>query len=152
MDGYFEDPAATAAAIPADGWLRTGDLVTIGGDGQLVVEDRLKELIKVDGVQVAPAELELLLGQHPAVRDAAVVGRPDPEAGEVPGAYVVLAGPAPPQELITFVAPNLAHHKQLRDVRIIDRLPRMPSGKLQRHLLRDRERQAAAAGARARGR
>ena len=83
MNGYFDDPAATAATLTADGWLRTGDLVTIGGDGQLVVEDRLKELIKVDGVQVAPAELELLLGQHPAVRDAAVVGRPDPEAGEV---------------------------------------------------------------------
>jgi acyl-CoA synthetase (AMP-forming)/AMP-acid ligase II len=116
---------------------------------QLVVEERLKELIKVDGVQVAPAELELLLGQHPAVRDAAVVGRPDPEAGEVPVAYVVLLGPAIPDELIAFTAPRLAAHKRPRDVRIFDQLPRMPSGKLQRHLLRDRERHAAAARARA---
>jgi acyl-CoA synthetase (AMP-forming)/AMP-acid ligase II len=145
MAGYHDDPAATAATITADGWLRTGDLVAIRADGQLVVQDRLKELIKVGGVQVAPAELELLLREHPSVRDAAVVGRPDPEAGEVPVAYVVLAGPATPEELAAFVAPRVAAHKRLRGVRIVDELPRMPTGKVVRRALRDRERATAGA-------
>jgi acyl-CoA synthetase (AMP-forming)/AMP-acid ligase II len=143
MEGYHDDPEATAATITADGWLRTGDLVAIRDDGQLVVLDRLKELLKVDGAQVPPAELELVLREHPAVRDAAVVGRPHPRAGEVPVAYVVLAGPATPEELISFAAPRLSAHKQLRDVRVIAQLPRLPSGKLQRGALRDRERRAA---------
>jgi acyl-CoA synthetase (AMP-forming)/AMP-acid ligase II len=140
MAGYHDDPDATAATITADGWLRTGDLVTIRDDGQLVVQDRLKELIKVDGAQVPPAELELVLREHPSVRDAAVVGRPDAEAGEVPVAYVVLAGPATPEELAAFVAPRVAAHKRLRGVRLVDDLPRMPSGKLLRRTLRDQER------------
>ena len=97
MEGYHDDQEATAATITADGWLRTGDLVAIRDDGQLVVLDRLKELLKVDGAQVPPAELELVLREHPAVRDAAVVGRPHPRAGEVPVAYVVLARPATPR-------------------------------------------------------
>ncbi len=139
MDGYYDDPEATAATITADGWLRTGDLVAIREDGQLLVKDRIKELLKVDGVQVAPAELELVLCEHPSVRDAAVVGRPHPRAGEVPVAYVVLAGPATPGELISFAAARLAAHKQLRDVHVVDQLPRMPTGKLQRRALRDRE-------------
>jgi acyl-coenzyme A synthetase/AMP-(fatty) acid ligase len=100
--------------------------VAIGDDGQLLVKDRLKELLKVDGDQVPPAELELVLREHPAVRDAAVVGRPDPEVGEVPVAYVVLAA-----------------HKRLQAVRIVDQLPRLPTGKLQRRALRDRERRTA---------
>jgi acyl-CoA synthetase (AMP-forming)/AMP-acid ligase II len=145
MPGYVGDPDATAATITGDGWLRTGDLVTIRDDGQLVVNDRLKELLKVDGVQVPPAELELLLREHPAVRDAAVVGRPHPRTGEVPVAYVVLAGPATPDELASFVASRVAPHKRLHDVRIVDELPRMPAGKLLRRALRDRERDVAAA-------
>jgi acyl-CoA synthetase (AMP-forming)/AMP-acid ligase II len=144
MAGYLDDPDATAATITADGWLRTGDLVTIRDDGQLLVNDRLKELLKVDGLQVPPAELELLLREHPAVRDAAVVGRPHPRAGEVPVAYVVLAGPATADELVSFVAPRVAAHKRLHAVRIVDQLPRLPSGKLLRHALRDRERHAVA--------
>jgi acyl-CoA synthetase (AMP-forming)/AMP-acid ligase II len=149
MAGYFDDPDATAATITGDGWLRTGDLVTIRDDGQLLINDRLKELLKVDGIQVPPAELELLLLEHPAVRDAAVVGRPHPQAGEVPVAYVVLAGPATPDELISFVAPRVAAHRRLHDVRIIDQLPRLPSGKPFRRALRDRERHAAATGTQA---
>ena len=145
MAGYHDDPEATAVAITADGWLRTGDLVGIRADGQLVVQDRLKELIKVGGVQVAPAELELLLREHPSVRDAAVVGRPDPEAGEVPVAYVVLTGPATPEELAAFVAARVAAHKRLRGVRVVDELPRMPTGKVVRRALRDRERADAGA-------
>jgi acyl-CoA synthetase (AMP-forming)/AMP-acid ligase II len=140
MAGYHDDPDATAATITADGWLRTGDLVTIRADGQLVIQDRLKELLKVDGLQVAPAELELLLREHPSVRDAAVVGRPDAEAGEVPVAYVVPAGPATPEELMAFVAPRVGAHKRLRGVRIVDELPRMPTGEVLRRTLRDLER------------
>jgi acyl-CoA synthetase (AMP-forming)/AMP-acid ligase II len=136
MDGYHGDPDATAAAITSDGWLRTGDLVRIRDDGQLVIEDRLKELIKVRGVSVAPAELELVLREHPAVRDAAVVGRPDAVHGEVPVAWVVLAAPAGADELIAFAGARLSRHKRLHDVRIVDSLPRLPSGKLQRRVLR----------------
>jgi acyl-CoA synthetase (AMP-forming)/AMP-acid ligase II len=135
MAGYHGDPDATAATITADGWLRTGDLVAIRADGQLVIRDRLKELIKVDGISVAPAELELLLREHPEVQDAAVVGRPDPVRGEVPVAYVV--GTAAPAELMSFVNPRVVSHKRLHDVRIVDALPRMPSGKLLRRVLRE---------------
>jgi acyl-CoA synthetase (AMP-forming)/AMP-acid ligase II len=135
MDGYYGDPAATAATITADGWLRTGDLVTIRSDGQLVIEDRLKDLIKVGGASVAPAELELVLREHPAVRDAAVIGRPHPDHGEAPVAYVALAHVATPRELIRFVNPRVAPHKRLCAVHIVDELARLPSGKLAKRLL-----------------
>jgi acyl-CoA synthetase (AMP-forming)/AMP-acid ligase II len=144
MNGYYHDADATAATITADRWLRTGDLVRIRDDGQLVIEDRLKELIKVKGASVAPAELELVLREHPSVRDAAVVGRPDAERGEVPVAWVVLTCPAPADELAAFVRSRVAPHKRVHDVRIVDRLPRMPSGKLLRRELRRRERDSAA--------
>jgi acyl-CoA synthetase (AMP-forming)/AMP-acid ligase II len=142
MQGYYDDREATAAAITPDGWLRTGDLVTIRDDGQLVILDRLKELIKVHGASVAPAEVELVLREHPSVRDAAVVGRPDADAGEVPVAYVVLRAPATPRELISFVGPRVAEHRRLHDVQIVPALPRLPNGKLLRRMLRDRERAA----------
>ena len=90
MQGYHGRPQDTAAAITSDGWLRTGDLVAIRDDGQLEIRDRLKELIKVRGASVAPAEIELVLRQHPAVRDAGVVGVPDAERGEAPIAFVEL--------------------------------------------------------------
>ena len=90
MEGYHGRPQDTAAAITSDGWLRTGDLVAIRDDGQLEIRDRLKELIKVRGASVAPAEIELVLRQHPAVRDAGVVGIPDAERGEAPVAFVEL--------------------------------------------------------------
>jgi acyl-CoA synthetase (AMP-forming)/AMP-acid ligase II len=152
-DGYYGDPDATAATVTPDGWLRTGDLATIRDDGQLVIKDRLKELIKVGGRSVAPAELELVLREHPSVRDAAVVGRPHPDHGEVPVAYVALEvpvgyvalmGPPTPDELISFVGSRIAAYKHLHGVRIVDELPRLPSGKLLRRTLRDRERAAAA--------
>jgi acyl-CoA synthetase (AMP-forming)/AMP-acid ligase II len=139
MEGYHDDPAATAATMTPDGWLRTGDLVTIRDDGQLVVRDRLKELIKVKAAQVSPAELELVLREHPSVRDAAVVGRPHLDCGEVPVAYVVLSGSATPEELAAFVAPRVASYKRLRAVHVVDELPRSPAGKLLRRALRDRE-------------
>jgi acyl-CoA synthetase (AMP-forming)/AMP-acid ligase II len=135
MRGYYDDPDATAAAITADGWLRTGDLVTIRDDGQLVIVDRLKELIKVGGASVAPAALELVLREHDAVRDAAVIGQPHTRHGEVPVAYVVLKGPASAAELIRFVAERVAPYRRLHDVRVVDELPRQPSGKLKREPL-----------------
>jgi acyl-CoA synthetase (AMP-forming)/AMP-acid ligase II len=138
MDGYHGLPQATAAVLEDDGWLRTGDLVAIRPDGQLEVRDRLKELVKVGGSSVAPAELELVLREHPAVRDAAVVGRPDDELGEVPVGFVALAAPAEPAELQAFVAARVAGPKRLRAVVVLDEIPRLPTGKLLRRALRER--------------
>jgi acyl-CoA synthetase (AMP-forming)/AMP-acid ligase II len=145
MDGYYDDPDATAATITAAGWLRTGDLVRIRADGQLLIEDRLKELIKVKGASIAPAELELVLREHRSVRDAAVVGRPDAKRGEVPVAWVVPEGSATAAELISFVGSRVAPHKRVHDVRIVGELPRSQSRRLMRLELRDRERELAAA-------
>jgi acyl-CoA synthetase (AMP-forming)/AMP-acid ligase II len=138
MDGYHGLPEATAASITPDGWLRTGDLVTIRNDGQLEIRDRLKELIKVSGASVAPAEIELVLREHPAVSDAGVVGVPDSRRGEAPIAFVTLAGAAEPDELSEFAAERLARYKRPREVVVVDDLPRLPTGKLLRGALRER--------------
>jgi acyl-CoA synthetase (AMP-forming)/AMP-acid ligase II len=140
MRGYRDDPAATARTIDADGWLHTGDLCYFDRDGYLYVVDRLKELIKYKGYQVAPAELEHLLLTHPAVADAAVVARPDPDAGEVPVAHVVLRGPATAEELLAYVAERVAPYKRLRAVRLTESVPRSPAGKLLRRVLVEAER------------
>ena len=113
-------PRTTAAALTPDGWLRTGDLVAIRDDGQLEIRDRLKELIKVKGASVAPAEIELVLRQHPAVHDAGVVGVPDAERGEAPVAFVALDAPAEPAELADFAAARLAGYKRPREI-VVDR-------------------------------
>jgi acyl-CoA synthetase (AMP-forming)/AMP-acid ligase II len=144
MAGYLGRPDATAAMVDPDGWLRTGDLGLVDGDGNVVIVDRLKELIKVSGYQVAPAELEALLATHPAVADAAVLGRDDPDAGEVPVAVVVPrpgAAAAEAGELLAWVAERVEPHKRLRAVRFADAIPRTPSGKLLRRALRDQDRQ-----------
>jgi acyl-CoA synthetase (AMP-forming)/AMP-acid ligase II len=143
MAGYLHRPEATAAMVDPDGWLRTGDLGLVDGDGNVVIVDRLKELIKVSGHQVAPAELEALLATHPAVADAAVLGRADPDHGEVPVAVVVpRPGAEPdPEALVAWVAERVAPHKRLRAVRLADAIPRTPSGKLLRRALRDQDRQ-----------
>ena len=140
MRGYRGDPAATARTIDADGWLHTGDLCYFDQDGYLYVVDRLKELIKYKGHQVAPAELEHLLLTHPAVADAAVVARPDPDAGEVPVAHVVLRSPATANELLAYVAERVAPYKRLRAVRLTESVPRSPAGKLLRRVLVEAER------------
>ena len=144
MAGYLHRPEATAAMVDPDGWLRTGDLGLVDADGNVVVADRLKELIKVSGHQVAPAELEALLATHPAVADAAVLRRDDPATGEVPVAVVVpRPGADPdPEELLAWVAERVAPHKRLRAVRFAEALPRTPSGKLLRRTLQDQDRQA----------
>jgi acyl-CoA synthetase (AMP-forming)/AMP-acid ligase II len=139
MAGYRNRPEATAAMLGPDGWLRTGDLGLVDAGGNVVIVDRLKELIKVRGHQVAPAELEALLATHPAVADAAVLGREDPDDGEVPVAVVVPRPGADPDpgELLAWVAERVAPPKRLRAVRFAEAIPRTPSGKLLRRSLRD---------------
>ena len=139
MIGYLNNPEATESTIDADGWLRTGDIGYIDSEGHLFIVDRLKELIKYNGFQVPPAELEALLLTHPAVADAAVVGRPDEATGEIPVAYVVLRqeGMASGQEIQDYVAGQVAHYKQIREVVFIDAIPKSASGKILRRLLRD---------------
>ena len=144
MKGYLNDPSATRATITSEGWLRTGDIGYVDADGFLFVVDRLKELIKYKGMQVAPAELEALLLTHPAVADAAVIGSPDAEAGEVPKAFVVLKGEATPDALMGFVAERVAPHKKIRKVEIVEQIPKSPAGKILRRLLVERERGADA--------
>jgi acyl-CoA synthetase (AMP-forming)/AMP-acid ligase II len=119
----------------ADGWLHTGDLCRLDGEGNVYVVDRLKELIKVAGYSVAPAEVERELAAHPAVHDAAVVGRPDPHLGEVPVAFVSLQQPVASGELHAWLAGRLAEWKQPRAITVIERVPRTPVGKLLRREL-----------------
>lgn len=140
MRGYLNNPSATAATLDAEGWLHTGDVGHVDADGHLYIVDRLKELIKYKGFQVAPAELEALLLMHPAVADAAVVGRPDDEAGEVPVGFVVLkAGrEASVEDLLAFVAGQTASYKHLRQLHFLDAVPKSPSGKILRRVLRER--------------
>jgi acyl-CoA synthetase (AMP-forming)/AMP-acid ligase II len=138
MRGYLGNPQATADALDPGGWLHTGDIGHLDADGCLFVVDRLKELIKVRGLQVAPAELEALLLAHPSVADAAVVGLPDAHGGEIPCAYVVLFDEASQRELLDHVAARVPPHKRIRRVTVIDEIPRTPSGKILRRVLRER--------------
>jgi acyl-CoA synthetase (AMP-forming)/AMP-acid ligase II len=141
MAGYLGRPDATAEMVDADGWLHTGDLGRVDDDGNVFVVDRLKELIKVSAYQVAPAELEALLAGHPAVADAAVIPRPDATYGEVPVALVVPGAEVDPDELMAWVAAQVAPHKRVRAVRLVDAIPRTPSGKLLRRVLIEQDRQ-----------
>lgn len=140
MKGYLNNPTATADTLDAEGWLHTGDIGHIDADGHLFVVDRLKELIKYKGFQVPPAELEALLLTHPAVADAAVIGLPDEEAGEVPVGYVVLKPgvEVATEEIQQFVADQVAHYKQVRVLHVVDEIPKSASGKILRRILRDR--------------
>jgi acyl-CoA synthetase (AMP-forming)/AMP-acid ligase II len=147
MRGYLHQPAATAATLDADGWLHTGDVARIDEDGHLYIVDRVKELIKYKGHQVAPAELEALLLMHPAVADVAVIPSPDEEAGEVPKACVVLRAEIKEAELLGFVAQRVAPYRRVRRIEIVDSLPRSASGKLLRRLLVERERASHPAAA-----
>ncbi|MBV9002987.1 MAG: 4-coumarate--CoA ligase family protein [Solirubrobacterales bacterium] len=146
MKGYLNNPQATALTIDPDGWLHTGDVVRIDHSGSLQIVDRIKELIKYKGHQIAPAELEALLLTHPAITDAAVIARPDEEAGEVPKAFVVTDGSITPEEVRQFVAERVAPYKKVRAVEIIEEIPKAPSGKILRRVLIERERTAAVTG------
>ncbi len=137
MAGYL--PVEANAEAFADGWYRTGDVGWLEPEGWVHLTDRSKEMIKVNGFQVAPAELEGLLHSHPAVLDCAVFGVPDERSGEVPVAAVQLNPDVPvgDGELQQLVATSLATYKQLRHVVVVDVIPRLPSGKVLRRTLRD---------------
>jgi len=140
MAGYLNNPTETASTVDGDGWLHTGDLGWVDTDGHFFIADRIKELIKYKGFQVPPAELEGLLLTHPEVADAAVIGRPDDEAGEIPIAFVVLAHGATStaDDVRSFVNGQVARYKHLGDVVVIGAIPKSPSGKILRRKLRDR--------------
>ncbi|HEY1298241.1 MAG TPA: AMP-binding protein [Chloroflexota bacterium] len=143
MRGYLGRPDATADTIDSDGWLHTGDVGYVDADGDVFIVDRVKELIKYKGLQVAPAELEAILLGHPAVADAAVIPSPDEEAGEVPKAFVVLKAPASPEDIMAFVAARVAPHKRIRLLETIDAIPKSATGKILRRVLVDQERARA---------
>ena len=147
MKGYLNNPEATASTVDADGWLHTGDIGVVDADGYLTIVDRLKELIKVKGYQVAPAELEALLLDHPLIADAAVIPVPDNECGERPKAFVVPRGPLSADDVRAFVHERVSHYKRLRDVAFVDAIPKSPSGKILRRVLIEQERTGRAAAA-----
>jgi acyl-CoA synthetase (AMP-forming)/AMP-acid ligase II len=137
MAGYLPEEATADAFV--DGWYRTGDVGWLEPEGWVHLTDRAKEMMKVSGFQVAPAEIEAVLHGHPAVLDCAVFGVPDERAGEVPVAAVQLdpAQPVTVQELQQLVARSLASYKQVRSIIVVDTVPRLPSGKVLRRTLRD---------------
>ncbi|MGB3375251.1 MAG: AMP-binding protein [Microbacterium sp.] len=138
MVGYLNRPEATAEMLDADGWLRTGDMATVTADGIFRIVDRLKELIKYKGYQVAPAVLEAVLLEHPQIADAAVIGAHDDDGQEVPKAFVVRQADAElsADEVMAFVASHVAPHEKVRQVEFIDVIPKSSSGKILRKDLR----------------
>ncbi|XP_065875663.1 4-coumarate--CoA ligase-like 1 [Euphorbia lathyris] len=140
MQGYYKNEEETARTIDIDGWLHTGDIGYIDDEGDIFIVDRIKELIKFKGFQVAPAELEAILLSHSSVEDAAVVPLPDEEAGEIPAACVVINKKAKlsEEDVMNFVAKNVATYKKIRVVQFVDSIPKSPSGKIMRRLLKDK--------------
>jgi long-chain acyl-CoA synthetase len=140
MKGYWNAPEETARAL-RDGWLYTGDIVRVDDEGYVFILDRRKEMIKYKGFAVAPAELEALLHQHAEIADAAVIPKADPEAGEIPKAFVVpnKNPPPEPEDVMAFVRERVAGYKQIREVEFIDAIPKTGSGKILRRVLRQKE-------------
>ncbi|TFC72042.1 4-coumarate--CoA ligase family protein [Cryobacterium sp. TMS1-20-1] len=140
MVGYLGNDEATRATIDADGFLHTGDIATVSAEGYVTVVDRLKELIKYKGYQVAPAELESLLLGHPQIADAAVIGVIDADGEEVPKAFLRLQPEATltGEEIMMWVADRVAPHKKVRQVEMIDFIPKSASGKILRKDLRSK--------------
>jgi acyl-CoA synthetase (AMP-forming)/AMP-acid ligase II len=139
MRGYLHRPAETAQLLDPEGWLHSGDIGHVDDDGYFYVVDRVKELIKYKGLQIAPAELEAVLVAHPAIADAAVVRVPDEQAGEVPKAFVVATAELSATEVMDYVAERVAPHKKVRHVEFIDQIPRSLSGKILRRVLMERD-------------
>ena len=145
MVGYLNRPAETAATLDQDRWLHTGDIGYVDAKGYYYIVDRLKELIKYKAHQVAPADLEAVLLTHPSIADAAVIPSPDPEAGEVPKAFVVLKAPLTPEEIMEYVAARVSPLDKVRRVEIVESIPKSPSGKILRRILVEQERAKMAA-------
>jgi acyl-CoA synthetase (AMP-forming)/AMP-acid ligase II len=146
MDGYFEEPEATAETIDPEGWLHTGDVGVLDGSGGLRITDRIKDMFIVGGFNAYPAEIEAILMEAPGVAQVAVVGEPDERLGEVGRAFVV---PRPgatvrPDEIIEFARSRMANYKVPRSVEVVDSLPVNAGGKVMKHVLR---RQAAGTAA-----
>jgi acyl-CoA synthetase (AMP-forming)/AMP-acid ligase II len=145
MKGYWNNPKETDACLTADGWLHTGDVARFDEDGYLYLVERMKEMIKYKGYQVAPAELEALLHEHPAVLDAAVIPKPDEAGGEIPKACVVLreGSTATAEDLMAFVAGKVAPYKKIREVEFLETIPKTLTGKILRRDLIQAEREKA---------
>jgi acyl-CoA synthetase (AMP-forming)/AMP-acid ligase II len=141
MVGYLDNPEATSITLDDEGYLHTGDVATVDEAGHVYIVDRVKELIKYKGYQVPPAELEALLLGHPQIADAAVIGVRDEEGEEVPKAFVVLQAGAAlgGDDVMAYVAENVAPHKKVRQVEFIEAIPKSASGKILRKDLRARE-------------
>jgi long-chain acyl-CoA synthetase len=137
MRGYWQAEAETARVL-RDGWYHTGDVGYVDEQGYVYIVDRAKEMIKYKGFGIAPAELEAVLVEHPAVTEAAVIGWPDPEAGEHPRAYVMLAQGAQTtgEDLMAFANGKLAHYKAIREVIFTQSIPKTASGKILRRELK----------------
>jgi acyl-CoA synthetase (AMP-forming)/AMP-acid ligase II len=143
MKGYLNNPDATARTIDPNGWLHTGDIGTVDAEGYLSIVDRLKELIKVKGFQVAPAELEALLLKHPQIADVAVIPVADPDGGEVPKAIIVpkeANGTLTAEDVKAFLGSMVAHYKRIHHVEFVDAIPKSTAGKILRRVLVERER------------
>ncbi|HLA13714.1 MAG TPA: hypothetical protein VJZ25_01700, partial [Gemmatimonadaceae bacterium] len=125
-----------------DGWLLTGDIGWLDEDGYLHLLDRKKEMIKYKGYQIAPAELEALLMEHPSVMDSAVIPKRDTESGEVPKAFILVrqGQHVTPEELMRFVEERVAPYKKVREIEFVEAIPKTPSGKILRRELIEQER------------
>lgn len=136
--GYYKRPDATAAVFTHDGWFKTGDIVTMDDEGYVTIVDRAKDMINVGGEKAYPRDVEEVLHRHPAIADAVVIGVPHPDLGEVPKAFIVLnpGSRLSAEEAIAFVRPVLASFKIPRSIEFLDAIPRSPSGKALRRLLR----------------
>ena len=142
--GYLNNEKATTETFDADGFLHTGDRGSVDKDNMIHITDRIKELIKVKGIGVAPAELEDLLLGHPKVEDVAVMSVKDDYSGELPKAYVVVKpgvqeSTAVGKEIIAYVKEKKVRYKWVKEVEFIDEIPKSPSGKILRRILRDKE-------------
>jgi acyl-CoA synthetase (AMP-forming)/AMP-acid ligase II len=146
MRGYWQRPEETAETLPGEGWIRTGDIVQVDEEGYVTIVDRKKEMIKYKGYQIAPAELEALLMEHPGVLDSAVIPKRDPESGEIPKAFVVLRPQheVSSEELMRFVEERVAPYKKVREIEFLQAIPKTPSGKILRRELIEQERAKAA--------
>ena len=146
--GYLNNAQATADTYDAEGWLHTGDQGFIDEDGMVTITDRIKEMIKVKGIGVAPAELEDLLLGNPKVEDVAVMGIPDDYSGEVPKAFVVLkpgqeGGSELVQELIEYVRERKVRHKWIKMIKFVPSITKSASGKILRRLLKEQSNKAS---------